>query len=124
MAEIKGITENECNFQGRIAEDPQFFPVEGGEGAYFKVVTYVPTMDASGQWTDKKKIVPIINMNPTKTTNTIKKYVKAGKEVKVRCYFDVWDQEGVEQTGLIMTFLKLGGGTFTEPGATPALPVD
>lgn len=122
MAEIKGITENECNFQGRVAEDPQFFPVEGGEGAFFRVVTFVPTPDPSGQFTDKKKLVPIINTNPTKTANVIKKYVKAGKEVKVRCYFDTWQQDGAEQTGLIMTYIKLGGGTFVEKGDTPALP--
>ena len=114
MAEIKGITQNECNFQGRIAEDPTFFAVDGGEGAFFRVVTYVPQIGANGQWTDHRKVVPIINTNPTKTANTIKKWVKAGKEVLVRAYFDVWEQEGQEQTGLIMTMLKLGGGTYVE----------
>lgn len=114
MAEIKGITENECNFQGRVLEDPIYFPVEGGEGSIFKVATFVPTLGANGQWTDHKKIVPIINMNPTKTANTIKKWVKKGKEIKVRCYFDIWEQDGQEQTGLIMTMLKLGGGTFVK----------
>jgi len=114
MAEIKGITENECNFQGRVAEDPTYFPVEGGEGAFFRVITYVPQMGANNQWTDQRKVVPIINMNPTKTANTIKKWVKAGKEIKVRCYFDSWEQDGQEQTGLIMTMLKLGGGTYVD----------
>jgi len=113
MAEIKGITENECNFQGRVVEDPSFFPIDGGEGAFFRVATFVPAQGANNQWVDQKKIVPIINMNAAKTNSVIKKYVKAGKEVKVRCYYDTWEQDGQEESGLIMTMLKLGGGTYT-----------
>jgi hypothetical protein len=114
MAEIKGITQNECNFQGRVAEDPTFFDLGNGQGAIFRVVTYVPQLGANGQWTDHKKLVTIINMNPTKTENTIKKWVKAGKEVLVRAYYDTWEQDGAEQSGLIMTMLKLGGGTYVD----------
>ena len=123
MSERKGITENECNFQGAVVGDPSFFDVGNGEGAFFKIKTYVPRQDANGQWVEEVKIVPILNLNPTKTANTIKPYIKDGKRVKVRAYFDSWeDPPGTEQTGLIMTRVSLGSGPFVPRNDKSAIP--
>ena len=120
MAEFKDITQNECNFQGAVDADPTYLPVEGGEGAFFKIRTYVPVQGAGGQWVDTLKVVPIVNINPTKTVNVIKKYVTAGKRVLVRSYYDSWkDEDGNEQNGLIMTRIDLGGGPPRNKSAVP-----
>jgi len=122
MAEFKGITQNECNFQGTVEAEPMLFPVDGGEGALFRVKTYVGIQDANGQWAEHLKVVPIYCMNPTKVANTIKKYVVPGKRVLVRAYHDNWMDDGVEKFGLIMTRIELGGGPPRDKSATPDLP--
>jgi hypothetical protein len=122
MAEFKGITQNECNFQGTVEAEPVFFQVDGGEGALFRVKTYVPMQGAGGQWTDSLKVVPIYCMNPTKVANTIKKYVVPGKRVLVRAYHDNWMDGNEEKFGLIMTRIALGGGPPKEKPFAPDLP--
>lgn len=118
-----GLTINRCDFLGRVTEDPTFFEVEGGEGAVFNVKTFVPESQPNGQITDVPYVVPIINMNPQKTANVIKKYVTAGKEVMVGAYFKTWtDEAGASQSGLIMTFVKLGHGPFKKKFGAPDLP--
>ena len=111
--EFKGITRNRCDFQGKVVSDPTYFAVEGGEGAIFKVKTFVPVFQDNGQRTDVQIDVPIINMNPQKTANVIKKYVVAGKEVDVGSYYNTWkDVNGNDQSGLIMTYIQLGHGPY------------
>jgi len=111
--EFKGITKNRCDFQGKVAEDPTYFAVEGGEGAIFKIKTFVPEFQTNGQRVDVQIDVPIINMNPQRTANVIKKYVVAGKEVDVGAYYKAWkDAAGADQNGLIMTYIQLGHGPY------------
>ncbi len=122
MAEFKDITQNECNFQGAVEADPVYFPVDGGEGSFFRIKTHVPVQSAGGQWADSVKMVPIICMNPTKTENVIKKYVVAGKRVLVRAYHDDWMEAGEQKYGLVMTRIDLGGGPPKAKSGAPDLP--
>lgn len=117
-----GLRWNMCFFIGRVVEDPAFFEVDGGEGAVFSVRTKVPEVQANGQLTDIPYDVPIINMNPTKTANTIKKYVVQGKEVMVGAYYKTWVQDGAPQSGLIMTFVSLGSNPFKAGAGTSTIP--
>ncbi len=107
--EFLGITENRCDFQGRVVEDPQLFDVENGKGALLKLKTVVPEVGANGQWVDKIHIIPVYVMDPTKTTKVIIPYVKAGKELKIGAYCKVWDDGSL---GLVATFIKLGHGPY------------
>ena len=114
--EFTGITENRCDFQGKVIEEPVFFPVTDGEGSFFKIRTIVPEFQANGQRTDVSIDVPITNMDPKRTTNVIKKYVTVGKEVKIGAYYKPWtDDSGNMQHSLIMTFIKLGYGPSKKP---------
>lgn len=126
MGEFKdrpfGLRWNMCFFIGRLVDDPQFFPVEGGEGAVFSIKTWVPEVGANGQMTDVSYNVPIICMNPTKTENTIKKWVVKDKEVMVGAYYKTWEQDGQPQSGLIMTFVTLGSNPFKKVSATSGIP--
>ncbi len=117
-----GLRWNMCFFIGRVVADPTFFEVDGGEGAVFSVRTKVPEVQANGQRVDVAHDVPIINMNPTKTANTIKKYVVQGKEVMVGAYYKTWEQDGQPKNGLIMTFVSLGSNPFKPAAGTSSIP--
>lgn len=117
-----GLRWNMCFFIGRVVADPQYFDVEGGQGAVFSVKTKVPEVQANGQLADVPYDVPIINMNPTKTANTIKKWVVQGKEVMVGAYYKTWVQDGQSQSGLIMTFVTLGSNPFKKSAGTSSIP--
>jgi len=121
--EFKGITRNRCDFQGKVVEDPTYFAVDGGEGATFRVKTFVPEFQANGQRVDVQIDVPLINMNPQRTANVIKKYVVAGKEVDVGAYYKTWkDGAGNEQNGLIVTYIQLGHGPYVPKENKPNVP--
>lgn len=121
--EFKGITRNRCDFQGKIVAEPTYFAVDGGEGSIFKIRTFVPEFQANGQRVDVQIDVPIINMNPQRTANVIKKYATVGKEVDIGAYYKTWkDAAGADQSGLIMTFIQLGHGPYVPKENKPNIP--
>jgi len=118
--EFLGITENRCDFQGRVIEDPQLFDIEGGQGALLKLKTVVPEADVNGQWVDKIQIVPLYVMDAIKTTKIVIPYIKAGKQLKIGASCKIWDDGTI---GLIVTFIKLGDGPFrSKAGEAAPLP--
>lgn len=119
--EYLGITENRCDFQGPVAEDPTFFEVEGGEGAFFRVKTIVPEFAANSQRIENVYVVPIYVLDPVKTNKVVKPYIKAGKRVKVGAYYKIWPDGNA---GLVATFIRLGSGPYTpKESSTPPLPM-
>lgn len=119
--EYLGITENRCDFQGPVAEDPSFFEVEGGEGCLLKIKTIVPEFAANNQRIEHIYTIPVYVLDPVKTGKVVKPYVKAGKRVKVGAYYKVWPDGS---TGLVATFIRLGSGPYTRPESdnVPPLP--
>lgn len=124
--EFKGITRNRCDFQGKVVGEPTYFPVDGGEGALIVIKTFVPEFQANGQRTDVQIDVPVLNLNPQRTANVIKKFVPADKEVDVGAYYKAWkDNAGNDQSGLIMTYIQLGHGPYVQKEnkkTVPSLP--
>lgn len=117
--EYLGITDNRCDFQGPVAEDPSFFDVEGGEGSIIKVKTIVPEWSANNQRIESIHVIPIYVLDPGKTAKVVKPYIKAGKRIKVGAYYKIWpDGNG----GLVATFIKLGSGPFIPKDTAPGLP--
>jgi len=117
--EYLGITENRCDFQGPVAEDPTLFDVEGGEGSYLKIKTVVPEFAANSQRTESMHIVPVYVLDPVKTEKVVKPYIKAGKRIKVGAYYKVWPDGNA---GLVATFIRLGSGPYVPKGEAPPLP--
>jgi len=119
--EYLGITENRCDFQGPVTEDPTFFEVEGGEGSFIKIKTVVPEFAANNQRIENIHIIPIYILDPVKTDKVVKPYIKAGKRVKVGAYYKIWPDGNA---GLVATFIRLGSGPYTpKEQSAPPLPV-
>jgi hypothetical protein len=118
--EYLGITENRCDFQGPVAEDPVFFDVEDGEGALLKIKTIVPEFAANNQRIENVYTVPIYVLDPVKTGKVVKPYIKSGKRIKVGAYYKIWPDGSA---GLVATYIRLGSGPYTQKETfVPPLP--
>ena len=120
--EYLGITENRCDFQGPVVEDPSFFDWEGDEGALLKIKTIVPEFADNNQRIENIYIVPIYVLAPAKV-RIVKSYVKAGKKIKVGAYCKVWEDGTI---GLVLTYMQLGGTLYKQPKepVVPPLPAE
>jgi hypothetical protein len=109
MAETnwKELSINEARFLGRVTEDPQIVGSEPDEVAWVKLRTSVRELSANGQWIDSVQIVPLIVLGQQKV-DVVKQYVKAGRELSVKCYYKAWENEGQSFHGLVVTLLELG----------------
>jgi hypothetical protein len=104
--EYLGIVKNKVDLQGPVAEDPRFFEIEGGEGAFLKIKTSVSEIDANGQRVDAINEVPVYVMDVAKA-RVVKNYVKAGKRLSIDAYCKVWPDGTL---GLVASFIQLGSG--------------
>lgn len=106
--EVKGISENECVFQGRVAEDP--YVTE--QAAYIKLKTIAPEMGANGQIVDTVQTVPITFIDKSKI-KVIADYVKKGKQIKVKAYYKAWEADGQQNHAIVATQIKLGPDEYS-----------
>ena len=73
---------NECQFMGRVREDPQ----SSGENIFFFLRTKCLHMDKNGQFTEIPQDIPMM-VTPGGPINPVKNFVKAGKQLYVRCHY-------------------------------------
>lgn len=121
MVDIKfmGITRNEINIIGRVIEPPKFVPYGEGECAILKVKTVVRNLSNSGQWVDETEIVPITVIQ-LKQVETVKSYVKEGRQLSINAYYKSWEKDGVPQHAVISKNIQLGDKPYEGPEASSA----
>ena len=121
--EWKGITINEGAYQGKIIEDPIIVTgPDGNKCAFMKMKTFINTLGANGQWTDKVVFVPLVVMDQRKV-EVVEKYIQQDREILARAYYDSWDDgNGNYQHGMIVTRMQLGSKGFKKD-SNPDLPM-
>ena len=123
----RGITFNDCDFQGRVVEDPQFYPQGDGEVAMLNIATYLREMDPNGQWVENEILVPLLVLDPAKV-KVIRDYVQKDRQVKVDAYYKAWENDGVPGHAMVVTKIFLGDKPYVAPeearaaSAGPGLP--
>lgn len=105
---VKGISENECKFIGRVAEDPYVTD----KVAVIKLNTVAAEMGKNKQIVDTIQQVPITVLDQAKIEG-IKKYVKKGKQLHITAYYKSWE-EG-QRHALVATKIKYGPDEY-KPG--------
>ena len=113
MADWKGLSINESRFLGRVVGEPQIVKTTTGECAWISLSTKVRELSANGQWIDTEQVVPLLVIDTTKV-ETVKKYIQAGKEISVKCYYKSWTVEGASCHGLVVIQIDLGRSVFTD----------
>lgn len=109
--EFIDIEDNECVFQGKVLNDPQI----SGEYAFLTLRCTTGELGANGQWTDTPMEVPVMTNNQGHV-KTIQNYVKAGRRLKVNCYYKAWtDGNGQHHHAFVITRMKLGGKPYEGP---------
>ena len=103
----KGLSINEARFLGRVAVEPQVMKTASGECVWIKLSTKVRELTANGQWIDTEQMVPLLVLD-TQKVETVKKYVQAGKEISVKCYYKSWEVDNILYHGLVVTQMDLG----------------
>lgn len=98
---VKGLSENECKFIGRVAEDPYITE----RMAIIKLNTIAAEMGQNKQLVDTIQVVPVTVLDPAKIDG-IKKYVKKGKQLLVTAYYKSWDNGN--RHALVATKIKYG----------------
>ena len=79
-------------------------------------------MDQNGQFVDTIQIVPLVVMDTRKVESTVKKFIPAGRQLKVDCYYSTWGDNG-ENHGFVVTNILLGDKPFVpKTEDAPALP--
>lgn len=76
-------------------------------------------MDVNGQFVDTIQIIPLVVMDTRKVESTVKKYLQAGRQIKVDAYYSSWGDNN-ESHGFVVTNILLGDKPFVpkEAGAT------
>jgi len=116
MAEQKQWKELSLNlalFWGRVVEDPKFAGEGENECAWINLETNVRELAANGQWVDTQQIIPLL-VTDTNKVGVVKKYVKAGRELSVKCYYKAWEHNGQKFHGLSVMTLELGRTPFKQ----------
>lgn len=103
----KELSLNLCLFWGRVMEDPQIVVSGDGEAAWIRLETNVRELAANGQWVDSQQVVPLLVTDQQKV-KVVKQYVKAGRELSVRCFYKAWEHQGQILHGLTVMQLELG----------------
>lgn len=98
---VKGISENECKFIGRVAEEPYV----SDKMAILQLNTIAAEMGQNKQLVDTIQVVPVTVLDPAKIDG-IKKYVKKGKQLLVTAYYKSWDNGN--RHALVATKIKYG----------------
>jgi hypothetical protein len=98
---VKGLSENVCRFIGRVAEEPYVTETM----AVIKLNTVATEMGKNKQLIDTIQTVPITIIDKAKV-DSVKKYVKKGKQIQVWCYYKTWDDGS--KHALIATKIKYG----------------
>lgn len=114
-----GITLNECIFQGRVVDEPQFVPNGDNEYVFVNIATYVREPDANGQWVDNEIIIPLLIMEASKV-KVIKDYVEVGRQIKVNAHYKNWDNNGQEGHALIVNKIQLGDKPYNKENTNTA----
>ena len=102
-----GLSKNKLELIGRVVEEPSFLPYGEGECAILQVKTVSRNIGANGQWTDEVNVVPI-TVTAEKQVQTIKDYVKPGRQVMINAYIKTWTVDGAPQSANMMLSLSLG----------------
>jgi hypothetical protein len=114
MAEAKQwkeLSQNLALFWGRVVGEPQFVGSGESECAWINLETNVRELAANGQWVDSQQIVPLL-VTDTNKVGVVKKYVKAGRELKITSYYKAWEHNGTKYHGLAVMTLELGRTPF------------
>ena len=122
MAEAKQWKELSLNlglFWGRVIEDPIFVGEGESECAWLKLGTNVRELAANGQWVDTQQVVPLL-VTDAKKVSIVRQYIKAGRELSVRCYYKSWEHEGQKSHALSVMTLELGRTLFKPKDGTDA----
>lgn len=106
---VKGLSENKVMFIGRVAEEPYITD----KMAVIKLNTVATEMGKNKQLVDTIQVVPITVLDQPKI-ESIKKYVKKGKQLQVDGYYKAWD-EG-KRHALVATKIKYGPDEYKPDG--------
>ena len=106
---VKGISDNECKFIGRVIDDP--YVTENM--AVVKLNTIATEMGKNKQLIDTIQVVPITVLDKAKI-ESLKKYVKKGKQLQVTCYYKSW--ENGQKHALVATKIKYGPDEWKSDG--------
>ena len=102
-----GLSKDKLELIGRVVEEPAFLPYGEGECAILQVKTVRRNMGANGQWTDEVNVVPVTVISE-KQVQTVKDYVKPGRQVMIDAYVKTWEVNGAAQSANMMLSLSLG----------------
>lgn len=121
--EFLGITQNECNFQGKVVGDPV---IQNDNYAFMQIKTSISEVGANGQWADVIIQVPVMTMDPKKV-DVIRKYVADGRELLLYTFYKSWVNDGQPQHAFMIKKMTLGRKKYipqdSQASGTPALPV-
>lgn len=106
---VKGISDNEVKFIGRVAEEPYITD----KMAVLKLNTVATEMGKNKQLVDTIQVVPITVLDQPKIEG-IKKYVKKGKQLQVTGYYKSWDDG--KKHALVATKIKYGPDEYKPEG--------
>ena len=112
-----GLSKNSLEIIGRVVEEPKFLPYGEGECAILQVKTITRNLTSSGQWVDEPNVVPI-TITSAKQVQTVRDFVKPGRQVMLTAFVKAWEVGGVTQTANILTKLSLGDKPY-EPENKP-----
>lgn len=122
MAKMIGLSFNKVTLFGRVIGNP----VINGGWATLTLRTIVPEpAPQGGKWIETEIDVPLMT-NDQKRIDTIQKFVADERQLYVEGYIKYWDANGVMQSSVVVTMIKLGAKTMwdsdTPAGGQPAVP--
>ena len=95
---------NDCQFQGRVVENPSFD--DNGYGFFTIKTKYLQRFD-NGQFTEVPQDI-VIMVEPDGPVNVVKTYVKSGKSIHVHTFFKTLETNGEHRYAFVVKNILLG----------------
>lgn len=96
------INLNEVVISGTVVSDPVFSGDGPGAWGFLNIETSYTIRLPDGKFVDEPVVVPIV-ADQDRFTNTMRKYIKAGKALAVKGYYRNWMANGAQQHGICVT---------------------